>query len=605
MPPPSSSSSSRARKRIREVEVLDEDSYVEAIEAIVERDFFPDLPRLQDRLEWLEAIRTADPELIRAAQARIMARRAGRKGSSGAGTPSRGGSTPSTTAGTPRLGRGTPIPAGMSSFQSPFSVAGSEMGTPAMSFAQREEAAEAQREQDAAKRARSNMSLDEFLLRHTSEDNASFNALKEKENKKRREKVKHLYLLEGPGSSGSTDVASGALSGAGSGDSMSTALAVAGGADRKALAVAGSGEEKDIDRKIDGYGSTGQALSTLKHWPFKAKNELMYDSSTRDDVPLTQAELAERAMGPPKEVKHRNTRFQRSQIAAQEQAERGVEDKVAILYSTVPGETPQRSFDPYGERGSKKHYDLEDLRRTPAGAGAGAGAGRGAGAGDGAGDGAGVESVNVDGQKAVYDYVGTPSFTPGVGPDASPFMTWGDIDGTPLRLEAEDTPVGIGGAADGPHFQIPTAGARDETAMNMSRAAARSLKQRKQTQGGSLRGPHGLSPSPSVLSRGMSPSLRGSRGVPMSPAGSRSPGIFSPAAQRLASQAARSKGGGAFDATLRASYASSPMRSPSGASRQSSAKKLVASALSRSRGGSHHRESPAARGSPPQQPRKN
>ena len=39
--------------------------------------------------------------------------------------------------------------------------------------------------------------------------------------------------------------------------------------------------------------------------------------------------------------------------------------------------------------------------------------------------------------------VATPSPAPGV--DDSPFMTWGDIQGTPLRLDMEETPVDIGG----------------------------------------------------------------------------------------------------------------------------------------------------------------
>ena len=33
-----------------------------------------------------------------------------------------------------------------------------------------------------------------------------------------------------------------------------------------------------------------------------------------------------------------------------------------------------------------------------------------------------------------------PSFDPGV--ESTPFMTWGDIEGTPLRIEAEDLPPG-------------------------------------------------------------------------------------------------------------------------------------------------------------------
>ncbi|CAN5951471.1 unnamed protein product, partial [Sphagnum jensenii] len=49
------------KKRKRSQVAIDEDTYVAAIEKIIERDFFPDIPKLQNRLEWLEAVRSGDP----------------------------------------------------------------------------------------------------------------------------------------------------------------------------------------------------------------------------------------------------------------------------------------------------------------------------------------------------------------------------------------------------------------------------------------------------------------------------------------------------------------------------------------------------------------
>ncbi|KAL3652854.1 hypothetical protein CASFOL_002535 [Castilleja foliolosa] len=54
-----------SRKRRRSPAVLDEDTYVASIEKIIERDFFPDIPKLRDRLDWLQAVRSRDPVLIR------------------------------------------------------------------------------------------------------------------------------------------------------------------------------------------------------------------------------------------------------------------------------------------------------------------------------------------------------------------------------------------------------------------------------------------------------------------------------------------------------------------------------------------------------------
>ena len=51
LPPPLPA---RPPKRTREQKVLDEDEWTEKLEAIVQRDYFPDIPKLENELEWLE-----------------------------------------------------------------------------------------------------------------------------------------------------------------------------------------------------------------------------------------------------------------------------------------------------------------------------------------------------------------------------------------------------------------------------------------------------------------------------------------------------------------------------------------------------------------------
>ena len=41
-------------KRKRPQTILEEDDWVEKLEAIIQRDYFPDIPKLESELEWLE-----------------------------------------------------------------------------------------------------------------------------------------------------------------------------------------------------------------------------------------------------------------------------------------------------------------------------------------------------------------------------------------------------------------------------------------------------------------------------------------------------------------------------------------------------------------------
>jgi len=45
--------------------IMDEDTFVDALSEIIERDFFPNLPKLQRQLKWLEALESHDVRTIR------------------------------------------------------------------------------------------------------------------------------------------------------------------------------------------------------------------------------------------------------------------------------------------------------------------------------------------------------------------------------------------------------------------------------------------------------------------------------------------------------------------------------------------------------------
>lgn len=421
--------------------VLDEDTYVASIEKIIERDFFPDVPKLRDRLDWLEAIRSRDPARIRDAQLQILERRRGKA------------ANPDATLGKSR----TP---GSTLFKTPTPFEFDSNVTPGVVNRENLDVGEVGDESVGA-----DLTLDEFFRRYTSEDNDSFSKIIEKVNRKRKERYAHL--IEG----GKEDV--------------------------KSI------EDAKRERITDGYGTSDQPPSTLEGWKYTAKNLLMYHPADGGEVALTDEEMAVRVKGLTKEISRTNTRFHGKMLDRPKE-----EDTVAVLYNPVPGASPVPMLmsDRDGDKG--KRYDLEDLRKTP-------------------------NQFYVESSKKAedgYSFVCTPSPAPGV--DESPFITWGEIEGTPLRLEAEDTPIGIGGSGDGPHFKIPMPPSRDVKAHTLSREAARKLRERsKMFQKPPLHSP--------------------SRGGSASP----NPKTLSPAAQKFMRNAI-AKSSKSIDESLRASYRS-------------------------------------------------
>ncbi|CAL8462491.1 g2024 [Coccomyxa elongata] len=407
--------------------VLDEDDWTDRIEAIIERDYFPDIPKLQNKLEWLQAIRSRDPELLRQAQLNIAQRRAGMR------TPI--GASPATFA--------TP---GLTSLRAPASL----LRTPAAAQTPRADGQTlGSREDESAPSATSvvaqavaGVSLDRFMARHTSEDNASFNEIVEASNKRRQ--LAKPWLFENK--------------------------------NQVPLLT-------DAERLNDGFGTTGQPHDRLLLWPYENKNTMYYDSSQQKAVALTDAERARQVQGPPKQINRRGTR---------------------IICTTERSDTPSSTDSP-----------------SPAAA-----------------------------QSAANEYsvLATPTFTPGV--EDSPFMTWGELEGTPLRLDAEDDII-VQPATGGPQFRVPEASSRDALARHLGQTAAAKLR----TRAASAR-----RAAPPLTPGAMPPPTSGLR---RKPDGTPSRTPLSSAGRKLA-QSLHGRVTAA-DAQLRASYSALPAQHAGGA----------------------------------------
>lgn len=378
----------RKRKKV----VLEEEEYLAEMESIIERDFFPDVPIMRQQLAQLETFR-AGPA---GEDTPAMSTPCGEVGGSTQGSMRTNAVQPSVLRDTPLVG-----PAEASQLQTPTVVGDRTPARPAPGVDLRSP--------NPAKDSQKKMSLDQFLSSCTSEDNASFQVLQQESLKRKRQKYAHYLedknatpLLEGP-------------------------------------------------PETDGYGTTGQQPDTMALWKHVPKNKLFYDSAQTGVAARTESETAETVQGPPKEIKHGNTRF--------------------------PNE-----------------------------AGAGSEA-------------EGIDGVLVKGSKGGkrdYNYVATP--LPVAGVNVSPIMTWGELGGTPIKLDGNMTPG----------FKINEMSQRDKVGKALATSARKSIALRRAA----------MTPTPTRLSNGEK--------------------SLSVAGQKLAS-AMRVKTPGT-DLQLRASYSGTPYK---------------------------------------------
>ena len=146
--------STEPTKSLNRQDILEEDEYTTALSHIIARDFFPSLVHIDATNTYLDALRSNDPCLIHASVRRLQEL------------------DPTPAYPTPR-GRQSPseTPYGTQPSDTPFRPP-HDAGEP------------------TAKRPRydTDMSLDSFQAKYTSEDNASFTQIMHEENKQRRER---------------------------------------------------------------------------------------------------------------------------------------------------------------------------------------------------------------------------------------------------------------------------------------------------------------------------------------------------------------------------------------------------------------------------------
>ncbi|XP_066261432.1 splicing factor ESS-2 homolog [Euwallacea similis] len=337
------------RKR-RKMKVLDEDTYVEQIGKIIQRDFFPDLEKIKAQNEYLEAMERNDTIRLRELYMKYSGKR-------------------------PAMQR-MPSPA---TFETPANIHNTQETEPPSDDLNNVPLTE-------LKTKTSELTLDQYLNSHTSQDNESFEEILDANEQRHREKYKYLYAVE----ESSDD------------------------AKERMLALPPIEQQAALPEKPFNFDT----------WGYKNKNVLMYNP---EGVKLTL-----------------------------EQEMKILENKHVIVHDNT-----RLSINPFNEIRSKEA--INELAKTQSKVLDG--------------------KIGMDGKELLkpetpkiggFKLVRTPSPSPSIL--GSPLMTWGEIDGTPFRLDGSDTPIP---RSQGPSFKMAEPPRREQIALALAEKVGENNRDQK------------------------------------------------------------------------------------------------------------------------------
>jgi protein DGCR14 len=308
-------------------DIMEEEEYISALESIISRDFFPDVSKLKAQLMWLQRVNPADAGVAR----RVLLSSAQR-------------SVP--------VDRATALEEALRDMEA-YSKEADERGW--------------------------EMSLSEFVQRHSTEDNESFQKLLEDMQAEHRRRYWWAYEdgLDG----------------------------------QARLLLLPSGERNEGDRQIQFRKAIEENPSDQRPvaptmWKHRAQNQLMFPPRIEDSIDtcgglrprpgqlLLQGRVG-KAAGEPKAIQHHATRLQQS-----------ADGRLAVHSSPAPSASgPSPLEAPGSERSSVVGLEALEGRL-------------------------GLKTADLTQLVPM-----TPTIVPGFGGE-SPMMTWGDIASTPLFLDA-------------------------------------------------------------------------------------------------------------------------------------------------------------------------
>uniref|UniRef100_A0A915N2W9 Uncharacterized protein n=1 Tax=Meloidogyne javanica TaxID=6303 RepID=A0A915N2W9_MELJA len=369
------------KKEVRKV--LPEAQYLGNLEKIIVRDYFPELPKLKAQAEFIDAVARNDHLKIRELQIRYSTRRTDRRTS-----PSQ---RPNTSASL--FDPATPL--------EKIKQEGEEGGdklqeTGNAPYANEEGDNDAflngsnkKKKDSLPKKALDNFTVQTYLEKYTSEDNASFEELFELG--KKRERVQNAWMYEAEAKHNESLVSR----------------------DQPML------EAADEQLVAKSNTSDDQRPINVDNWSYKARNVVLFNHI--DEAPLTMQEHIDRAKTSEIHINKKGTRFKNEQQKAP--------DQVAMARAAFQNVSKIAG-----------HVDVTGKQ-------------------------VGIESKTIG-------LVATPTPIP----DESPLMTWGEIEGTPFRLDAPEIQPHIENA---PTFKIPEMPVREKVAAQIAEKIASSYNNKR------------------------------------------------------------------------------------------------------------------------------
>ncbi|PAV85042.1 hypothetical protein WR25_04484 [Diploscapter pachys] len=358
----------KTNKEVRTI--LPEEKYLDKLEKIIVRDYFPELPKLKAQAEYMDAQARNDVAKMRELQLRFKTQRRTDRRTSPSGrlatSPERRATSPT------RFDPDAPGPSGTGKPDridpSPMPYANQEGDNDAESTT----SSKTMKASSSKKKDPASLSIDEYLNKYTSEDNASFEELTQIMRKKELAAKAWAFNAEKEHNQGK--IAYGSMAA-----DADVQLAL------RYNPEAASEKPRDLD-----------------NWSYRAVNTVLFQI---EGAPLTDAEKIELAKKNQRVINKNATRF--------------------------PEDTKVKPSEISMARAQMMQAAVN------------------------------LGRINVHGQEAVLpnaiDLLSTPS--PGPGVEASPLMTWGEIDGTPFRLDAPDVDTSMSSA---PAFKIPEVPYREQ-----------------------------------------------------------------------------------------------------------------------------------------------